>query len=185
VTERARTTIEQFQTGRVFDLATLRMVAEHIPDPEAAVAALARLVRSGGTVVVYTINKWAPVSLVSYYTPFWLHHPIKKMLWNTEEKDTFPVCYRMNTRRRLKALFERFGFQEQLFCYLDDCRLFHRSRLLNGLELFLWRMCKALNTSYPETCILGVYQRDADAPHVDRSDAVLELAADGRGGIRA
>ncbi len=160
VTERANTTIEDFHSNRQFDLATLRMVAEHIAAPEAAVAALARLIRPGGSVVIFTINKWTPVSLVSYCTPLWFHHLVKKRLWGTEEKDTFPVCYRMNTRSRLRSLFEAAGFSEQFFTYLDDCRLFQRYKFLSFCELSLWRLCRALTIPYPENCLLGVYRKE-------------------------
>src|SRR5262245_41440777 len=109
--ERARCLIEDYQHPETFDLATLRMVAEHITEPQAALAALARLVRPGGVVVVYTINRWSPVPLVTRMVPFRLHHGIKRVFWGTEEKDTFPVAYRMNTRSELAAVFHRAGFR--------------------------------------------------------------------------
>jgi SAM-dependent methyltransferase len=132
--QRAQTTLEDYESSESFDLATLRMVAEHIPDPDRAVAALARLVRPGGRVVVFTVNRWSPVALASWVVPFGLHHPIKRLAWGTEERDTFPVVYRMNTRRRLAGLFGGHGFVEDRFSYLDDCRTFHRFRWLHSLE---------------------------------------------------
>ena len=137
------------------------MVAEHIDDPESSISALARLVKPQGLVIVYTINQWSPLSLVSWLTPFWIHHPIKHLLWKTEEKDTFPVVYKMNSRRRLRHLFEQGGFRELHFAYLDDCRTFHRFRPLNYLELSLWRLLQAEGICYPENCLLGIYQRNA------------------------
>lgn len=157
---RVRAKIEDFASSEPFDLATFRMVAEHIETPEPAVAALARLVKPKGMVVIYTINKWSPVSLASWLTPFWLHHPIKQLLWKTAEKDTFPVAYKMNTRRRLRDLFQHGGFHEQHFAYLDDCRTCHRFRVLHYLELGLWRLLRMAAVPYPENCLLGVYQRN-------------------------
>lgn len=159
-TERVRARLEDFECSEPFDLATLRMVAEHVETPEAFVAALARLVKPQGLAVVYTVNKWAPISIVSKFTPFSIHHRIKSILWSTEERDTFPVAYRMNTRRRLRALFHGAGFREQHFEYLDDCRTFHRFRALNYLELSAWRLLQAAGIRYPENCLLGVYQKD-------------------------
>jgi len=40
-----------------FDLVTCMEMLEHVPDPAAAVAALARLVKPGGDVVVSTLNR--------------------------------------------------------------------------------------------------------------------------------
>jgi 2-polyprenyl-3-methyl-5-hydroxy-6-metoxy-1,4-benzoquinol methylase len=122
--ERFQGTIESFQTERRFDLVTLRMVAEHISDPSATAAALSRLAKPGGLVVIYTVYKWSPVTMVSSTAPFWLHHVVKKVIWNTEEKDTFPTEYRMNTRRDLRRIMQAAGFAEETFSYLDDCRSF-------------------------------------------------------------
>jgi 2-polyprenyl-3-methyl-5-hydroxy-6-metoxy-1,4-benzoquinol methylase len=161
--ERVKAAIEDFRSPRTFDLVTLRMVAEHISDPEAAVASMARLVKPGGKVVVYTINRWSPVAVLAWITPFWVHHPLKSILWGTEEKDTFPVAYRMNTRRRLTGFFRANGFTERLFAYLDDCRTFHNVRVLNWLELSAWRLLKGFGLRYPENCLLGVYEKTSGA----------------------
>jgi SAM-dependent methyltransferase len=159
VHERIKSTIEDFHSPRTFDVATLRMVAEHIQHPERAIASLARLMRPRGTVVVYTINRWSPVPVLTAAMPFQFHHTLKSVFWKTEEKDTFPVAYRMNTRTRLAKLFQMGGFRERYFAYLDDCRTFHRFPVLQGLELSLWRMLRALGMNYPENCLLGVYER--------------------------
>lgn len=162
VHERVRSTIEEFDGGGKFDLATLRMVAEHIAAPERAVAALCRALRPGGRAVVYTINRWTPVALASWLIPFGLHHPIKRLLWQTEEKDTFPVAYRMNTRRALRDLFAAQGMTESTFVYLDDCRSLARFGVLNALELRLWGGLRRLGCRYPENCLLGVYEKSGE-----------------------
>lgn len=159
VHERVRTTIEAYRDERRYDLATLRMVAEHITAPTAAIESLNRLLRRGGKVVVYTVNRWAPVSLLSWLVPFSLHHRIKQVCWRTEEKDTFPVAYLMNTRARLAQLFSAAGFREVYFAQLDDCCTFHRFRALNIVELSVWRALKCARLRYPENCLLGVYER--------------------------
>jgi 2-polyprenyl-3-methyl-5-hydroxy-6-metoxy-1,4-benzoquinol methylase len=158
--ERVQAKVEAFTSHGAFDLATLRMVAEHLDTPGPALASLARLLKPQGVVVVYTIHQWSPVSLASWLAPFWVHHPVKRLLWKTEAKDTFPVAYKMNTRRRLRTLFEQAGFRERHFAYLDDCRAFHRFRVLHYLELSLWRFLRRVGVRYPETCLLGVYQRN-------------------------
>lgn len=157
--QRVKAKVEDFASSEPFDLATLRMVAEHIEAPGPSLASLARLLKPRGRVVVYTINLWSPVSLASWLTPFWIHHPVKRLLWKTEEKDTFPVAYKMNTRRRLGMLFGQAGFREEHFAYLDDCRTFHRFRELHYLELLLWRLLRLVGAPYPENCLLGVYQK--------------------------
>ena len=81
----------------------------------------------------------APAALAARALPFRLHHPIKRRLWRTEERDTFPVAYRMNSRRRLARLLGAHGFAERWFARPDDCRASGRFRALQFLELSLWR----------------------------------------------
>lgn len=162
VHHRVRSTINEFRTDRTFDVVTLRMVAEHITDPESATAALARLTNPGGKVVIYTVNRWSPVSLIAKVVPTRLHHPIKHLVWKTEEQDTFPVAYRMNTRERLRRLFEGHGFREASFAYLDDCRTFGNTRPLLYLELLARRGFNTFGLHYPENCLLGIYERLAN-----------------------
>jgi SAM-dependent methyltransferase len=159
VHRRHKTSIENFRSDRTFDVVTLRMVAEHFVDPEQVVKSLSQLTKPGGRVVVYTINRWSAVSIITWLTPFQLHHPIKSLLWGSEEKDTFPVTYRMNTRRALVRLFHRSGFREQYFTYLDDCRSLSRFRATHFCELYSWRALRALGCTYPENCLLGIYER--------------------------
>lgn len=157
--DRAQSSIENYRTDRTFDVATLRMVAEHIADPAPAVEAIWRLLRPGGRVVIYTINRWSPVPLISRLVPFQLHHIVKKHIWATQEKDTFPVAYRMNTHKRLRRLFEGKDFREVHFEYLDDCRATCRFRHLNRIELTARKLFRAAGLKYPENCLLGVYEK--------------------------
>lgn len=135
------------------------MVAEHISEPTEAVAALARLTRPGGRVLIYTVNRWSPASIAAWLTPFRLHHPIKRVLWGTEEKDTFPVAYRMNTRSALGTHFDRNGFCEEYFAYTPDCRTTFRFPLLHGFELLLSKALCRIGATYPENCLLAMYRR--------------------------
>lgn len=160
VHERAQCLLQDFRTDERFDLITARMVVEHIDDPATAVAAFARLTKPGGLVVVYTVEKLSPVTFLSAVTPIGFHHAVKKLLWQAEERDTFPTVYKMNSRRELRALFEAAGFREASFCHLDDCRAFGRWRALNAAELAAWRCFNAVGLRYPDACILATYRRD-------------------------
>ena len=154
---RFQTMPEDFFPTLRYDLITLRMVAEHVNNPMMLAGSLSRLVRPGGRVVIYTVNKFSPASLVAAVTPISLHHFVKRVLWNTEEKDTFPTVYHMNTRKLLKHVFMKTGFREESFRYLDDTRSFQQFKLLNVLELGIWRLLNTLGIRYPENCLLGTY----------------------------
>ena len=157
--ERYQMLLEQFQDSRQFTLATARMVVEHVTHPEQFVAKFSQLLKPGAKVVVYTVNRWAPMTVLSSCTPIAIHHAAKKVLWSTEEKDTFPVAYLMNTRSRLNHLFAAAGFREIEFCRIDDCRTLAKWKGTLMLELMSWKALRAIGMGYPESCILGVYER--------------------------
>ena len=150
--------LEDYRPGRQYDLMTLRMVVEHMTDPAASVAAMARLVRPGGHVIIYTVNKRSPIPVLSSITPTSFHVWAKRLLWNGEERDTFPTVYKMNTRKTLQGLFAG-SFDETSFDYLSDTRTLAQFKISSVMELALWRGLKAMGILYPENCLLGVYTR--------------------------
>src|ERR1039458_6820804 len=157
--ERYQRLLEEFPASGQFTLATARMVVEHVTHPEHFVTKLGQLVRPGGKAVVYTVNRWAPMTVLSGCTAIVVHHFAKKVLWRTEEKDTFPVAYVMNTRSRLNGLFTAVGFREIRFHRLDDCRTLAKWKATLTLELMIWKALRSAGIGYPESCLLGVYER--------------------------
>ncbi len=158
VHQKAKCQLEDFRTDIKFDLITLRMVAEHIRSPQEVARVLSRLVKPGGRVVIYTVSKWSPASLVAAATPMKVHHFAKSLLWGTNEQDTFPTAFKMNTRRVLKKLFADVGMAEESFQLLDDCRSFQRWKISNFLELCGCKILNSVGLHYPEACILAVYR---------------------------
>lgn len=159
VHERIKLPIEQYRPDQMFDLVSMRMVAEHIADPPGALATLSRLVAPGGCVVVYTVAQRSPAALVAAVTPMAFHHFVKRILWGGEERDTFPTVYRMNTRANLTNVFQDYGFAEEHYLLLADCRITNRFPLLNRIELACERGLRRIGLPYPESCILAVYRK--------------------------
>lgn len=151
--------IEDFQTDDPFDLVTLRMVAEHIENPERMMRSLVGATRPGSKVVVYTVNKWSPVPLATRLVPFPFHHPLKNLVWDVDDNDTFPTHYRLNTRRALTRSFSAAGFTECFFTHLDDCRTFGGFRHLRRMELRCRAVLHRLGLRHPESCLLAVFNR--------------------------
>jgi hypothetical protein len=154
-----RTSFEDYLPDTTFDVVTMRMVAEHVTHPESVVASIRRATHENSLVVIYTPFKWSIVSLITRLTPFVLHQPVKRLLWRTEQKDTFPVAFKMNTRHALRGLFCENGFEEAGFWYLDDCRSTSNIYLGSLLELSLWKALRTLRLRYPELCVLGAFRR--------------------------
>lgn len=159
VHEKVQQGIDAYDGQGGFDLVTLRMVAEHIQDPEACVRGVARALAPGGLCCVYTVFGWSPMPILTRLAPMGLRHVVKKWLWNTDKKDTFPTAFAMNTRGRLRRLFVGVGMKERAFVRLDDCRTFGQFRNLAELELRLRAACRALGMPYPEHCIVGIYEK--------------------------
>jgi SAM-dependent methyltransferase len=157
--EREQCALERYESRSRFDLATMRMVVEHVGSPEAFVRALARLVRPGGVAVVLTVNLHSPVTLISRLLPFSLHRHTTRLLWQCDGEDVFPTTYRMNTRGVLRRLFEQAGFEEREFLWLDDLCIFGCFRLMSQLELLAWKGLHRLGMRYPENRLLGIYVR--------------------------
>lgn len=151
--------VENCDTTRRFDLITLRMVAEHIEKPDAALTQLAALLKPDGLVVIYTPYKWSPMSIIADLTPFRLHNPLKRLLWRSEARDTFPTQYKLNTRSDIERHAARAGLRVISFQRLDDCRITNSFKSLNRVELWLRAALRSVGIPYPEACVLAVLGR--------------------------
>ena len=162
VTERHQCPIESFVDERRFHLATFRMVVEHIENPARVLRRLRGLLVPGATVIVLTVNRWSPCSLVSRVVPFRLHHPLKHVFWGGDARDTFPTKYRLNTHAALHRAFDGEGFVESGFAYLDDLSLFGGFKSLNAVEIAAWRIFHRAGLTYPEHCLLAIYRTPSE-----------------------
>jgi 2-polyprenyl-3-methyl-5-hydroxy-6-metoxy-1,4-benzoquinol methylase len=135
------------------------MVAEHIVNPTSALRRVALLLKPGGQAVIYTPHKWAPMSIAATVMPFGLHHPLKRLLWSSEARDTFPTQYKLNTFVDLKKHSESAQLALVHYVRLDDCRTTNSYRRLNWFELSVWRALSTVGIPYPEACILSVLRR--------------------------
>lgn len=92
------------------DLAVSRYVAEHLADPSAALAEMARVLRPGGKFVFLTPNRWHYVTVISRLTPLSFHRWVNARRGVADE-DVFPTFYRLNTRSRIAALARQAGLR--------------------------------------------------------------------------
>ena len=94
------------------DLVHCDWVLEHVADPTAFVAELARVLRPGGAFVARTVSKRSPLSLGARLVPNRRHSKVVGRLQpGRANQDVFPTVYGMNTTADLAALFsERFDW---------------------------------------------------------------------------
>lgn len=160
ISERFEGLVEDCTSTHRFDLITLRMVAEHIVEPERSMRKVAELLKPQGLAVIYTPNRRSPVPLITRLVPNDYHHYFKRLLWDAQARDTFPTAFKLNTRKALARHCAGAGLQEVYFAYLDDCRTFDAYHWLNVAELTVQKMLRSFAIRYPENCLLGVYRKD-------------------------
>lgn len=89
------------------DLAVSDFTLEHVDDPPAFVAELARTLRPGGAFVARTISRYAPVSAAARAVPNDRHPAWLRVVQpGRQARDVFPTRYRMNGERALHRLFD-------------------------------------------------------------------------------
>jgi hypothetical protein len=150
---------ENFETSQRFNLATFRMVAEHIENPEQISRKLMDVLDDDGMVVIYTINKHCPIPLITRMLPFRVHYSIKKFFWGGKEEDTFPVQYKMNSKADLSKIFKSSLFEMVDFRYFDDTSTTINFNVPNKIEVLLWRIFRKLGIPYLENNIFAVYKK--------------------------
>ena len=123
-----------------FDLVISSWVIEHLPEPETVFAEIARVLRWGGHFIFLTPNAWNYVVLINRLTPAWLQRRLVPRLYGCQEKDTFPVVYRANTRRKLDDKLGRAGLRCEEFHYVGDPSYIAANDLLFKMGVLLERL---------------------------------------------
>ena len=119
------------------DLIVSRSVFEHLTDPSAVYAELARVLRPGGLIIFLTANMWDYGTLAARIIPNRFHASIVKRVEGRAEEDTFPTAYRTNTRRSIERHARAARLDLESFEYVTQ---YPNYLLFNG-ALFFVGMC--------------------------------------------
>lgn len=94
---------------RTFDLVFSDNVLEHLADPGAVFAEVARVLKPGGLFLFKTPNRHHYMPLISQLTPHWFHRYVNRKRGRASE-DTFPTFYRANSRTDVARLAAATGY---------------------------------------------------------------------------
>ena len=99
-----------FSNG-TFDVVVSAWVFEHLVDPRRAVAEIRRVLKPGGRLVFLTPNAWNYNVWLIRLVPNHLHELFTSHLYQRQDRDTYPVRYRLNSARRIEATMQSAGFR--------------------------------------------------------------------------
>lgn len=106
-----------------FDLVFSEYVLEHLAQPQAVFAEVARVLRPGGRFIALAPNFWSYKSLAAWLTPHRLHEiAVKTLRRDTarETKDVYPTVFQANSRQALQRLAQASGLQIESLRYIDN-----------------------------------------------------------------
>ncbi|MCH7344169.1 class I SAM-dependent methyltransferase [Pelomonas sp. CA6] len=119
------------------DLIMSRSVFEHLADPQAVYAEMARVLKPGGTLIFLTANLWDYGTLAARLIPNRWHGRVVRYVEGRKEEDTFPTQYKTNTRGDIERLARGSGLRLQSLDYLNQ---YPNYFMFNG-ALFFLGMC--------------------------------------------
>jgi SAM-dependent methyltransferase len=89
------------------DLAVSDFVLEHVTEPEAFVAELARVLRPGGMYIARTISRRSFLAAAARLVPNDRHaQALERLQPGREARDVFRTAYKMNTRKDLARILD-------------------------------------------------------------------------------
>lgn len=93
-----------------FDIVFADNVMEHLTRPDEVFSEIRRVLRPGGRLLFKTPNRNHYMPLIARLTPHSFHQWFNRRR-GRNEADTFPTCYRCNSRAQVRTLATRAGLQ--------------------------------------------------------------------------
>ncbi len=108
-----------FATGS-FDLVSANMVLEHVADAPQLLREVSRVLRSGGSFLFHTPNRWFYQILLTLWVPQRWRQRAASVLERREIDDVFPTHYRVNTAPAIRAAAAAAGLEVELLRFVNS-----------------------------------------------------------------
>lgn len=149
------------------DVAVCKFLVEHLEHPERAAGELHRILKPGGRVIILTPDiRYFPYTanyLLSRILKQSTRMRVVEALTGRHDADIYPVYYRGNTPRKLRALFEEAGMHTLTLEVFSDIRVIAEWRLLGYLGTWYELALNRLGLRGARGFILGVFERGEEA----------------------
>ena len=122
-----------------FHLVTAYWVAEHIQNPEAFLAEVARVLRPGGALLLRTTNPRSPVTRLARLLPEGLKRRLLRRFLRPGQV-LYPTYDRLNHPRVLRQIPPRFGLAPEAMVFSEALWLYHPTTAL--LSLAYWHLTR-------------------------------------------
>jgi SAM-dependent methyltransferase len=143
---------------RSFDVASLRFVVEHLPDPQRVFGELARVVAPGGRVAILTPNDRNPVTWIIRAVPNRYHGAIRKRMFGGGE-DPYPTRYRANSAVTLDRMLGAAGFEREWITFNGDPSYLSFGPISSRASRALERLLDAKPLQRARVHLLAMYRK--------------------------
>lgn len=120
-----------------FDIVTANMVVEHLEDPGASFAEVARVLKPGGLFLFHTPNAQAFPTALARMVPDAVKAPLARVLDGRKSMDVFQTWYRCNTAEDVHRAAQAAGLVPVEISFVSSTAIFSVVPPLAFLEL-LW-----------------------------------------------
>ena len=95
-----------------FQFITCNWVLEHVSNPQKMLKEINRVLKSGGKFIFRTPNIYNYAIFLSSRTPTIFHHWVRKLNASSDQEhiENVPTLYKINTRRKVRKLLMKTGF---------------------------------------------------------------------------
>lgn len=120
-----------------FDIVIADNVMEHLPNPQAVLTEVNRVLKLNGVFYFKTPNKWHYMPTIARLTPHQFHQYLNK-LRGRATIDTFPTTYQINSPRKINYYAQSTGFSVKFVKLIEGRPEYLRFSPLTYLAGFLY-----------------------------------------------